>query len=120
MNNDLTHVAENGAARMVDVSAKTPTLRKATAEGFVTMGWDTWMALKKNTGPKGEVYPVARVAGIQAAKRTGELIPLCHLWWGCRWRATRARERWSAPESAENVGRQDAPYGLSSKIRARW
>ncbi|HUO06954.1 MAG TPA: cyclic pyranopterin monophosphate synthase MoaC [Phycisphaerae bacterium] len=78
MQGKLSHVSDTGAAHMVDVSAKSPTLRRATAEGFVTMPWNAWEALKNNTGPKGEVLSVARIAGIQAAKRTGELIPLCH------------------------------------------
>jgi cyclic pyranopterin phosphate synthase len=76
--NELSHISESGAARMVDVSGKGATLRRAVAEGFVVMGAGTMEALKKNAGPKGEVLPVARVAGIQGAKRTGELIPLCH------------------------------------------
>ena len=74
----ISHIGEDGAARMVDVSGKVPTLRRAVAEGYVYMGAGTLKALKENTGPKGEVLSVARVAGIQAAKRTGELIPLCH------------------------------------------
>ena len=63
---------------MVDVSQKAATLRRATAEGYVLMAPATFKALKENTGPKGEVLSVARIAGIQAAKRCGELIPLCH------------------------------------------
>ncbi len=63
---------------MVDVSAKTATLRRAVAEGYLLMAPATLRALKNNTGPKGEALSVARIAGIQAAKRTGELIPLCH------------------------------------------
>ncbi len=63
---------------MVDVSAKSATLRRATAEGFLLLAPATLKALKENTGPKGEALSVARVAGIMAAKRTGELIPLCH------------------------------------------
>lgn len=63
---------------MVDVSAKQATLRRARAEGFVLMAAATLEALKNHSGPKGEVLPVARIAGIQAAKRTGEWIPLCH------------------------------------------
>jgi cyclic pyranopterin monophosphate synthase len=78
MKRKLSHISETGSARMVDVSAKSPTRRRAVAEGFVTMQWNTWEALKNHTGPKGEVFPVARIAGIQAAKKTGELIPLCH------------------------------------------
>jgi cyclic pyranopterin monophosphate synthase len=78
MSGRLTHLTPTGDARMVDVSGKTPTLRRATAEGFVFMAPATLGALKQNTGPKGEALSVARIAGIQAAKRTGELIPLCH------------------------------------------
>jgi len=78
MEKKLSHIGEGGAARMVDVSAKQATLRRAVAEGFVHMAPATLQALKDNSGPKGEVLPVARIAGIQAAKRTGELIPLCH------------------------------------------
>ena len=74
----LSHISETGAARMVDVSGKQPTLRRALAEGYVLMAPATLDALKHHTGPKGEVLSVARIAGIQAAKRTGELIPLCH------------------------------------------
>jgi cyclic pyranopterin phosphate synthase len=75
---DLSHIREDGAAHMVDVSAKAPTLRRAVAEGYVQMAPATFAALQAHAGPKGEVLPVARIAGIQAAKRTGELIPLCH------------------------------------------
>lgn len=74
----LSHLNARGQARMVDVSPKTPTLRRALAQGYVFMAPATRRALKNNTGPKGEVLSVARIAGIQAAKRTGELIPLCH------------------------------------------
>src|ERR1041384_6018444 len=74
----LSHVTETGTARMVDVSAKSPTLRRAIAEGYVLMAPATLAALQNNTGPKGEALSVARIAGIQAAKRTGELTPLCH------------------------------------------
>lgn len=63
---------------MVDVSGKRATLRRAVAEGYVRMAEATFRALQDHAGPKGEVLPVARIAGIQAAKRTGELIPLCH------------------------------------------
>ena len=78
MKNTLSHLSSSGDARMVDVSAKTPTLRRAVAEGYVLMAPATLRALKNNTGPKGEALSVARIAGIQAAKRAGELIPLCH------------------------------------------
>ena len=78
MPDKLSHITEAGAAHMVDVSAKTATLRRAVAEGFVLMASATLDAVRNNSGPKGEVLSVARIAGIQAAKKTGELIPLCH------------------------------------------
>jgi cyclic pyranopterin monophosphate synthase len=78
MTNKLSHVDSSGAAHMVDVSGKAATLRRAVAEGFVVMAPGTLEVLRNNTGPKGEVLSVARIAGIQGAKRTGELIPLCH------------------------------------------
>jgi cyclic pyranopterin phosphate synthase len=78
MQKRLSHLTPAGAAHMVDVSAKTPTLRRAVAEGFVLMAPATLDAVKNNSGPKGEVLSVARIAGIQAAKKTGDLIPLCH------------------------------------------
>jgi cyclic pyranopterin phosphate synthase len=75
---DLTHFDETGASRMVDTSAKAETLREARASGLVRMAPAT-AALIHNRGlSKGDVLEVARLAGIQAAKRTGELIPLCH------------------------------------------
>jgi len=74
----LSHIDDAGAARMVDVSPKKNTLRRAVVEGFVIMAPPTLRALRDSTGPKGEVLGVARVAGILAAKRCGELIPLCH------------------------------------------
>jgi cyclic pyranopterin phosphate synthase len=74
----LSHINSSGQAQMVDVSAKSATLRKATAEGYVTMAPETLAVLQAGTAPKGEVLSVARIAGIQAAKRTGDLIPLCH------------------------------------------
>jgi cyclic pyranopterin phosphate synthase len=74
----LTHLDPAGHAKMVDVSAKHATAREAIAEGFVEMNIDTLRAIADGTVPKGEVLGVARIAGIMAAKRTGELIPLCH------------------------------------------
>lgn len=76
---DLTHLDSQGRARMVDVSGKNETRRKAVAEGHIRMAPDTLAAIQAGNGPKGEVLQVARLAGIQAGKRTGELIPLCHL-----------------------------------------
>jgi cyclic pyranopterin phosphate synthase len=74
----LTHLDAAGKARMVDVGHKPPTRRKAVAEGFITVALDTLHAIADEKIPKGEVLGAARLAGIMAAKRTGELIPLCH------------------------------------------
>jgi cyclic pyranopterin phosphate synthase len=74
----LSHVNEAGEARMVDVSGKSGTVRTAVAEAVVRMNPATHEAAVRGTGPKGEVLAVARVAGIQAAKRTHEAIPMCH------------------------------------------
>jgi cyclic pyranopterin phosphate synthase len=74
----LTHLDEHGAARMVDVGAKDATARRAVARGTVRMSPQTAAAVAAGNAPKGDVLGVARVAGIMAAKRTGDLIPLCH------------------------------------------
>src|SRR5919112_4211961 len=74
----LTHLDDKGSARMVDVGAKPVTAREAVAEGFVEMHPATLRAIAEERVPKGEVLGTARVAGIMAAKRCGELIPLCH------------------------------------------
>jgi cyclic pyranopterin phosphate synthase len=74
----LTHLDEGGAARMVDVGHKAETRREATAECFVRMAAETARAVREATVAKGDALGVARVAGIMAAKRTPELIPLCH------------------------------------------
>jgi cyclic pyranopterin monophosphate synthase len=74
----LTHLNEKGESRMVDVSAKPVTLRQAVAEGYVTMQPQTLRAIVQNEMPKGEVLNTARIAGILGAKRTGDLIPMCH------------------------------------------
>lgn len=74
----LSHLNENGEARMVDVSQKPVTTRSATAEGFVAMAPKTLDLLKSGNAPKGDVLATARIAGIMAAKRTHDLIPLCH------------------------------------------
>jgi len=75
---DLTHLDESGEARMVDVSGKEITRRRAVARAFVRMAPETAAAVAAGNAPKGDVLGVARVAGIQAAKQTGDLIPLCH------------------------------------------
>jgi cyclic pyranopterin monophosphate synthase len=74
----LTHVDESGRARMVDVSDKEVTARTATAQGFLTCKAETLAEVRAGTAPKGSVIQAAEVAGIMAAKRTAELIPLCH------------------------------------------
>jgi cyclic pyranopterin phosphate synthase len=74
----LTHVGPDGAARMVDVSGKPSTMRQAIADGVIRMGAETLAAIRGNQLKKGDVLAVARVAGVMAAKRTAELIPLCH------------------------------------------
>lgn len=76
--NGLTHLDSEGAARMVDVSSKAETSRVAVAEGRITMSEAALSAVRDGSGPKGDVLAAARIAGIMAAKRTGELIPLCH------------------------------------------
>jgi cyclic pyranopterin phosphate synthase len=74
----LSHLDDKGEARMVDVSAKDVTARTAIAEGFVAMAPETLDLILAGNAPKGDVLATARIAGIMAAKRTSELIPLCH------------------------------------------
>lgn len=74
----LTHLDEHGAARMVDISAKEPTPREAAAEAIVLLSKAAYEAVMDGTAPKGDVLAAARIAGIMAAKKTPELIPLCH------------------------------------------
>lgn len=74
----LTHLDASGAAHMVDVSDKDVTSRTAVAEGFVTMTQETLALVETAAAKKGDVIATARIAGIMAAKRTHELIPLCH------------------------------------------
>jgi cyclic pyranopterin phosphate synthase len=75
---DLTHIDERGRARMVDVGGKDETERRARAEALVRMDPETLALIQDEAVPKGDVIAVARLAGIMAAKRTHELIPLCH------------------------------------------
>ena len=75
---DFTHFNEQGRARMVDVSEKAPTLRTATAAGTVRMLPSTVDAIRRGGTPKGDVLAVAQVAGIMAAKRTSDVVPMCH------------------------------------------
>lgn len=78
MSGRLSHLDESGAARMVDVGGKPATARSATATGRIRMAPDALAALAGGSGPKGEALATARIAGIMAAKKTAELIPLCH------------------------------------------
>ncbi len=73
-----THLDESGAAHMVDVGAKTATDRRAVAGGRISMTLDALTAIRSGNAPKGDVISTARIAGIMAAKRTADLIPLCH------------------------------------------
>jgi cyclic pyranopterin phosphate synthase len=75
---DFSHIDSQGIFRMVDVSDKPISVRSAVAIGHIRMQPDTYKAIRDNGLKKGDVIPVARLAGIQAAKRTAELVPLCH------------------------------------------
>lgn len=78
MEKELSHLDERGAARMVDVGAKDPTDRRATARGRLRLSPPTVALVREGRTPKGDVLAAARIAGIMASKRTSELIPLCH------------------------------------------
>ena len=78
MNGRLTHLDESGAARMVDIGGKAATARSATATGLIRMSAAALAALSDGRGPKGDALAAARISGIMAAKKTAELIPLCH------------------------------------------
>lgn len=75
---DLTHIDEDGRARMVDVSNKAETVREAVASGRLTMQAETLALALSGGGKKGDVISVAEIAGVMAAKRTSDLIPMCH------------------------------------------
>jgi len=75
---DLTHLDEHGNARMVDVGGKAQTARLAIASGRIRMSAEALAAIRTGDAPKGDVLAAARIAGIMAAKKTAELIPLCH------------------------------------------
>ena len=75
---EFVHLDDAGHARMVDVTAKQPTVRSATARAFVEVSTDVVARLRDGSVPKGDALAVARIAGIQAAKKTSDLIPLCH------------------------------------------
>ncbi|MEW6333456.1 MAG: cyclic pyranopterin monophosphate synthase MoaC [Thermodesulfobacteriota bacterium] len=76
--NRLSHLDDKGQARMVDVTAKAPTLRQAVARGSVRMRPETVALIEQGGIPKGDVLATARIAAIMAAKKTGDLIPMCH------------------------------------------
>jgi cyclic pyranopterin phosphate synthase len=76
--NELTHIDEEGLPRMVDVSGKAETLREALAEAVLWVGPAVVSAIREGRTPKGSVFETARIAGVMAAKRTSDLIPLCH------------------------------------------
>ncbi len=78
MSGPLTHINERGEANMVDVGDKATTQRRATAQTFVSMSAATFAQIQDGQNRKGDVFTVARIAGIQAAKRCSDLIPLCH------------------------------------------
>ncbi len=78
MSKRLTHLDESGAAQMVDIGAKAETTRKAVASGIIRMSETALAAIKAGDAPKGDVLGTARIAAIMAAKRTSDLIPLCH------------------------------------------
>jgi cyclic pyranopterin phosphate synthase len=78
MNKKLTHIDEKGRANMVDVGHKPQQTRTATAEGFIRLNEETVNLIRENQIRKGDVLTIAEIAGIQASKRTSELIPLCH------------------------------------------
>lgn len=78
MSSKPTHLDDSGAAHMVDVGAKPATGRRAVAGGRIAMSADALAAIRSGNAPKGDILSTARIAGIMAAKRTAELIPLCH------------------------------------------
>ena len=76
--NELSHIDEHGKIKMVDVSAKDATVRRAVASAMVELSAETLDKLRNNSNPKGDPLEIARIAGIMAAKKTSDLIPLCH------------------------------------------
>ncbi|MCK3656310.1 cyclic pyranopterin monophosphate synthase accessory protein [Pasteurellaceae bacterium Macca] len=78
MNHSFTHINQHGEANMVDVSSKQDTVREARAEALITMNPETLAMIVNGNHHKGDVFATARIAGIQGAKKTWELIPLCH------------------------------------------
>lgn len=76
--NDFSHVNQNGEANMVDVSGKTVTVREARAEAYIYMNADAVTLIQRGDHHKGDIFGVSRIAGIMGAKKTSDLIPLCH------------------------------------------
>lgn len=74
----LTHYDDEGRPRMVDVSGKSATVRRARAGGHLTVSEESWRVIEERRFPKGDPFEIARIAGIAAAKKTADLIPLCH------------------------------------------
>lgn len=103
----LTHLDSMGRAKMVNVAHKPVTQRQAVAEGYITLGAATVRAIMRGEAPKGEVFGTARLAGIMAAKRCGELIPLCH------------PLPIESVELAFELPRREAPAGRSVRLRIR-
>jgi molybdenum cofactor biosynthesis protein MoaC len=114
----LTHIGSDGEARMVDVSGKAATDRQATAEGRVVMHKETLDLVLSGNAKKGDVLGAARIAGIMAAKKTSELIPLCHPLLAVQGRSRIFRARCGASRTRRGPRhRQDHPDRPASKWR---
>src|SRR3546814_11369615 len=126
MTNRPTHLDESGAAHMVDVGAKPATERRAVAGGRITMTADALEAIRSGNASKGDVLSTARIAGIMAAKRTADLIPLCHplaltrvsvdFDWETNGIAVRATAATTGPRSEERRAGKE----WVRKFRTRW
>lgn len=104
---ELTHFDDSGNARMVDVGEKEITSREALAKGSIWMSREAFEAVRAGKGPKGDVLSVARLAGIMGAKRTAELIPLCHIL------------PLTGIELEFSLGEEDCRVEVSCKVRTR-
>ena len=109
----FSHLDEAGSARMVNVGAKPVQRRRAVAEGTLVCAPATIRALKQNALPKGDVLTVAQIAGIQAAKRTADLIPLCHVAVSFRVKRDRVEVECVAETSAQTGVEMEALTGVS-------
>ena len=116
----LSHLDAEGRARMVDVSAKAETVRSARAVAVVALGKAAWAALDASENVKGDALAVARLAGIQAAKRTGEWIPLCHplVFDAVDVRAERLEARRAVALTAEVRGSAKTGYEMEALVAA--